>query len=87
MNQTYTQCAQAIQSQQWDQANYICGQIMGVVLEDNPGINYYDIRKQCVGSLCYDFSRIDNFLNQASVQQAIGVSRTWTECSDSVNER
>jgi len=87
MNQTYTQCAQAIQSQQWDQANYVCGGIMQTVLQDNPGINYYDIRKQCVGSLCYDFSKIDNFLNQASVQQAIGVSRTWSECSDSVNER
>jgi len=87
MNQTYTQCAQAIQQQQWDQANYECGSLMDTVLQDNPGLNYYDIRKPCVGSLCYDFSLIENFLNQPSVQQAIGVSRQWTECSDGVNVR
>jgi len=87
MNQTYGQCVQAIQNQQWDQADYVCGGLMNTVLQNNPGINYYDIRKQCVGSLCYDFSDIDNFLNRADVQQAIGVSRTWSECSDSVNGR
>jgi len=86
MNVTYGQCAAALQNQEWDQASYICGSLMETVLQDNPGINYYDIRKQCNGPLCYDFSNIDNFLNQQNVQQAIGVSRTWTECSDGVNE-
>lgn len=51
MNVTYTQCAAAIQSQQWDQASYICSGLMGTVIQDNPGINYYDIRKKCVGKL------------------------------------
>jgi len=87
MNQTYGQCVQAIQSRAWDQAGYVCGGLMETVLQDNPGLNYYDIRKPCVGSLCYDFSLIDNFLNQQSVQRAIGVNRQWSECSDSVNER
>ncbi|KAL6510952.1 hypothetical protein OROGR_022076 [Orobanche gracilis] len=37
-------------------------------------INYYDIDlKSCVGSLCYDFSILENFLNQASVKEALGV--------------
>jgi len=87
MNVTYGQCAAAIESQQWDEARYICSGLMGTVIQDNPGINYYDIRKQCVGSLCYDFSKITNFLNEQNVQQALGVSRTWYDCTDSVNER
>lgn len=87
MNVTYGQCAAALQSQQWDQASYICPGLMNTVLQDNPGLNYYDIRKKCDGPLCYDFTNIENFLNRQDVQQAIGVSRTWTECSDSVNQR
>jgi hypothetical protein len=28
-----------------------------------PGVNVYDIRKDCVGPLCYDFSDADTYLN------------------------
>ncbi len=28
------------------------------ILIENPEINVYDIRKKCVGPLCYDFSRM-----------------------------
>jgi hypothetical protein len=33
----------------------------------------YDIRKPCVGSLCYDFSNLEKFLNQKSVRESLGV--------------
>lgn len=31
-----------------------------------PGINVYDIRKECVGPLCYDFSDADKYLNRSA---------------------
>ncbi|KAL6516703.1 hypothetical protein OROGR_020008 [Orobanche gracilis] len=46
--------------------------------------NYYDLRKNCTGVLCYDdFSILENFLNQASVKEALGVEKgakfiTWS---------
>jgi hypothetical protein len=30
-----------------------------------PGVNVYDIRKECEGPLCYDFSDADAYLNSA----------------------
>ncbi|KFK23698.1 hypothetical protein AALP_AAs73848U000100, partial [Arabis alpina] len=37
------------------------GMFSGILLklEDT---NYYDVRKKCVGSLCYDFSNMEKFL-------------------------
>ena len=28
-----------------------------------PGVNVYDIRRDCEGPLCYDFSDADTYLN------------------------
>ena len=36
-------------------------------------INVYDIRKPCIGMLCYDFSRLDKYLAQPHVRKALGV--------------
>ena len=36
-------------------------------------MNVYDIRKPCVGQLCYDFSRLDKYLAQPDVRAALGV--------------
>lgn len=36
-------------------------------------MNVYDIRKPCVGVLCYDFSRLDKYLAQPSVREKLGV--------------
>ncbi|CAL0329062.1 unnamed protein product [Lupinus luteus] len=36
-------------------------------------INYYDIRKKCEGSLCYDFSNLENLFNNDKVKEALGV--------------
>ncbi|KAK9848936.1 hypothetical protein WJX84_006787 [Apatococcus fuscideae] len=58
----------------------------GGVMLLNPGMNVYDIRKDCVGPLCYDFSRLDAYLAQPDVRKALGVGdRSWTECNTEVN--
>eukprot|EP01018_Ginkgo_biloba_P017191 Gb_07103 [translate_table: standard] len=36
-------------------------------------VNYYDVRKECIGGLCNDFSNIENYLNQRSVWDVLGV--------------
>lgn len=38
--------------------------VFGRILMSKPGINVYDIRKDCVGPLCYDFSDADKYLNR-----------------------
>lgn len=50
-------------------------------------MQYYDIRKQCEGSLCYDFSNMDKFLNDKSVRDALGVgNKKFVSCSPLVYE-
>ncbi|KAH1037964.1 hypothetical protein J1N35_039707 [Gossypium stocksii] len=46
---------------------------------------YYDIRKKCEGSLCYDFSNMETFLNKKSVRDALGVGNIeFVSCSPTV---
>ena len=53
----------------------------------NPYINVYDIRKECEGPLCYDFSRLDEYLNMPDVRKALGVGdRLWQACDPGVHE-
>jgi serine carboxypeptidase-like clade IV len=48
---------------------------------------YYDVRKKCEGTLCYDFSKMDDFLNDKSVREALGVgNRKFVSCSPLVYE-
>ena len=48
-------------------------------------MQYYDIRKKCEGTLCYDFSNMDKFLNQESVREALGVGDLdFVSCSPTV---
>ena len=48
-------------------------------------MQYYDIRKQCEGSLCYDFSNLENFMGLKSVKEAIGVGdMEFVSCSSEV---
>lgn len=50
------------------------------------GYNPYDVREKCKKPpLCYDFSAIDKFLNDAKVQAQLGVKSKWEECSKPVN--
>lgn len=48
-------------------------------------LQYYDIRKKCIGSLCYDFSNLEKFLNQKTVRDALGVGDIeFVSCSPTV---
>ncbi|XP_064943918.1 serine carboxypeptidase-like [Musa acuminata AAA Group] len=65
----------------------VCNSIFNAILLLAGDINYYDIRKKCEGSLCYDFSNMEKFLNQESVRDALGVgSRKFVSCSPLVYE-
>ena len=53
----------------------------------NPGVNVYDYRKQCEGPLCYDFSRMEKYLNLPETRKGLGVGdRAWEACSPQVHE-
>lgn len=65
----------------------VCNSIFTSILLLAGNVNYYDIRKQCEGSLCYDFSNMDKFLNEKSVRDAIGVgNKKFISCSPLVYE-
>ncbi|KAJ9540416.1 hypothetical protein OSB04_026922 [Centaurea solstitialis] len=63
-----------------------CQQIFEDILSITDNINYYDIRKKCEGTLCYDFSNLEKFLVQSSVKTALGVPSNieFVSCSDRV---
>ncbi|EEF40747.1 Serine carboxypeptidase, putative [Ricinus communis] len=52
---------------------FVCNTIFSSIMASAGDINHYDIRKKCKGSLCYDFSNMEKFLNQKSVRDALGV--------------
>lgn len=64
--------------------------LLQIAAENKGGkpINVYDVRKECVGDLCYDFSPIGKFLNQKSTREALGVgNRKWETCNMEVHEK
>ncbi|XP_038679129.1 serine carboxypeptidase-like isoform X2 [Tripterygium wilfordii] len=67
---------------------YVCDAIFNSIMALNGGTNYYDIRKKCEGSLCYDFSNLEKFLGQKSVRDALGVPADldFVSCSPTVYE-
>eukprot|EP01122_Echinamoeba_exundans_P003223 TRINITY_DN13351_c0_g1_i1.p1 TRINITY_DN13351_c0_g1~~TRINITY_DN13351_c0_g1_i1.p1 ORF type:complete len:424 (+),score=116.62 TRINITY_DN13351_c0_g1_i1:59-1330(+) len=84
-NEQYQTCASDIQGGNYDSAFYDCNMVMQTCLEDAGNINVYDIRKQCDGSLCYNFDSIAKWLNQDFVRQKLGVGdRTWEDCNQGV---
>lgn len=65
----------------------VCNSIFNAIMKHAGDINYYDVRKKCEGSLCYDFSNLDKFVNQKSVRDAIGVGDLeFVSCSPVVHE-
>ncbi|GJZ89880.1 serine carboxypeptidase-like protein [Tanacetum coccineum] len=50
-----------------------CNTIFSSIKSIAGNINHYDIRKQCEGSLCYDFSNMEDLLSKQSVKEALGV--------------
>ncbi|KAL9246290.1 hypothetical protein vseg_019845 [Gypsophila vaccaria] len=63
----------------------LCNTIFGGIKLLTGNTNYYDIRKKCEGKLCYDFSNMEKFLDQASVKTALGVGDIdFVSCSRTV---
>ncbi|KAM0938820.1 putative carboxypeptidase C [Dioscorea sansibarensis] len=63
----------------------VCNAIFNSIIKIANGINYYDIRKQCEGNLCYDFSNMEKFLNLQSVRKSLGVGDIeFISCSPTV---
>ncbi|KAJ3693898.1 hypothetical protein LUZ60_009378 [Juncus effusus] len=66
-------------------AYMICNSIFNSIMKVMGNKNYYDIRKDCVGRMCYDFSDMEKFLNQKTVRAALGVGDLdFVSCSTSV---
>ncbi|CDP07044.1 unnamed protein product [Coffea canephora] len=65
----------------------VCESIFNDILSIAFGLNYYDIRKECEGDLCYDFSNVEHFLSQQSVKSALGVGNIeFVSCSTTVHQ-
>ncbi|XP_057451081.1 serine carboxypeptidase-like [Lotus japonicus] len=63
-----------------------CQGIFEDIMFDNVGINYYDIRKRCDVPMCYDFSNMENLLNEKTVRDALGVGDLeFVSCSRRVH--
>ncbi|KAL6276199.1 hypothetical protein ACE6H2_019800 [Prunus campanulata] len=63
----------------------VCNSIFNKIMNIIGGTNYYDIRKQCEGDLCYDFSNMETFLNKKQVRDALGVGDIdFVSCSSTV---
>ncbi|ESQ49023.1 hypothetical protein EUTSA_v10020509mg [Eutrema salsugineum] len=63
----------------------VCNTLFSGVINHAGGVNYYDIRKKCEGSMCYDFSNMEKFLNLKSVRKSLGVGDIeFVSCSTSV---
>ncbi|KAI4304701.1 hypothetical protein MLD38_040175 [Melastoma candidum] len=64
------------------EAYQTCEKVFSKIVNLQNGINFYDIRKKCVGSLCYDFSKLEPFLNSRNVKEALGVKDVgFVSCS------
>ncbi|TKY72654.1 Serine carboxypeptidase 49 [Spatholobus suberectus] len=63
-----------------------CEEIFDRILAIAGDINYYDIRKKCVGDLCYDFKNLETLLNLQKVKSALGVrdDLKFVSCSKTV---
>ena len=61
--------------------------VVGPIQAAGGNFNVYDIRKPCIGQLCYDFSRLDEYLAQPKIRSALGVDEragTWQSCNQDV---
>ncbi|KAE9600583.1 putative carboxypeptidase C [Lupinus albus] len=64
---------------------HVCNDIFHQIMSIAGNINHYDIRKKCKGSLCYDFSNVEEFLNKKTVRDALGVGDLdFVSCSSTV---
>jgi len=81
----YPTCAKDINAGQYVQAFNDCNQIIGIIEQAAGNFNVYDIRKKCIGPLCYNFNGLTYLMGLSSLQQAIGVSgHQWQACNSNV---
>lgn len=87
----YPRCAALINSCYHSQnaltclpANLYCERMMGPF--EKTGLNYYDIRKPCIGDGCYpEMAPIDEYLNKPEVMSALGSEvKSYVGCDDQV---
>ncbi|KAL4462597.1 hypothetical protein ABPG74_000427 [Tetrahymena malaccensis] len=90
VNPTLKECSELIQQNApLQKTSQTCNLGFGYItgFGATPKFNVYDIRKQCLGSLCYNMTNLDNFLARDDVKSALGVSgRNWEECSSRVHQ-
>ncbi|RDX81940.1 Serine carboxypeptidase-like 48 [Mucuna pruriens] len=91
INKLLPRCEQAIKTcgteggETCTSSLYVCNGIFNRILSIAGDVNYYDIRKKCVGDLCYDFSNMEEFLNKKTVRDALGVGDLdFVSCSSTV---
>ncbi|XP_010514837.1 PREDICTED: serine carboxypeptidase-like 48 [Camelina sativa] len=93
LNRNYATCQQSIKECSADggegdacaSSYVVCNNIFQKIMDIAGNVNYYDVRKQCEGNLCYDFSNMEKFLNQKSVRRALGVGDIeFVSCSTAV---
>ncbi|KAM3374212.1 serine carboxypeptidase-like [Capsicum galapagoense] len=91
IEKTYPKCQQAIQlcgksgGVDCMAAYLVCTSIFNKIMNIAGDKNYYDVRKTCEGDLCYDFSKMETFLNDQKVRQALGVGNIeFVSCSSEV---
>ncbi|XP_038705560.1 serine carboxypeptidase-like 48 isoform X2 [Tripterygium wilfordii] len=66
----------------------VCSKIMDEILSVTGNINYYDIRKDCEGRLCYDFSNMEKLMNDESIKKSLGVGADihFVSCNSTVSD-
>ncbi|KAM1447679.1 hypothetical protein COP1_006532 [Malus domestica] len=78
-------CAASTSGDACENSLSICNSIVNQIMQIISDTNHYDIRKKCEGSLCYDFSNMETFLNKQPVRDALGVGDIeFVSCSTTV---
>ncbi|KAJ8535511.1 hypothetical protein K7X08_023231 [Anisodus acutangulus] len=66
-------------------AYLVCTSIFNKIMNVVGNKNYYDVRKICDGDLCYDFSNMENLLNDERVKHVLGVGDIeFVSCSSTI---
>jgi carboxypeptidase C (cathepsin A) len=82
VNQQMDQCSQAVNSQQWHQAQVLCDNLLAFIVNCSGGVEEDDVRLWSAydGQPDVDLTR---YLNLPAVQQVLGVKSdiTWVECA------
>ncbi|ETO15492.1 serine carboxypeptidase III precursor [Reticulomyxa filosa] len=89
MTQRIPECQSQIQNCNTQGTNNVCDSAEDYcnTYEIEPvtvtGVNPYDLRIPCGDSnLCYNFTNVDMWLNNATVQKELGVNMKWNSCNN-----